>query len=107
MEGFFDDGADFATGFTRDRFEKLCEDLFQHLLEPVERVLRASKMDKSQIDEVVLVGDADARNPADPLGLLPREDTQHGCCPPRGGSCLRRGGPGRWVELRGWKTRVE
>merc|ERR1712127_752375 len=41
---------------TRARFEELCADLFRGTLEPVEKSLRDAKMDKSQIDELVLVG---------------------------------------------------
>ncbi len=41
---------------TRARFEELCNDLFRSTLEPVEKVLRDSKVDKRQINEIVLVG---------------------------------------------------
>merc|ERR1712062_353888 len=41
---------------TRARFEELCSDLFKGTLEPVEKALRDSKLDKSSIDEIVLVG---------------------------------------------------
>jgi L1 cell adhesion molecule like protein len=50
------DGLDFATKITRARFEELCADLFRSTLEPVESALRDAKLDKSRIDEVVLVG---------------------------------------------------
>ncbi|EGT36488.1 hypothetical protein CAEBREN_14120 [Caenorhabditis brenneri] len=50
------DGADFYSKITRARFEELCADLFRKTLEPVEKSLRDAKMDKSKIDEVVLVG---------------------------------------------------
>ncbi|KAH3676010.1 hypothetical protein WICMUC_002306 [Wickerhamomyces mucosus] len=50
------EGIDFYTSLTRARFEELCADLFRSTLEPVERVLRDSKLDKSQVDEIVLVG---------------------------------------------------
>jgi heat shock 70kDa protein 1/2/6/8 len=50
------DGVDFYTSITRARFEELCSDLFRGTLDPVERALRDAKMDKSTIDEVVLVG---------------------------------------------------
>lgn len=50
------EGIDFYTSITRARFEELCTDLFRSTLEPVEKVLRDSKLDKSQIDEIVLVG---------------------------------------------------
>ena len=50
------EGIDFYTSITRARFEELCADLFRSTLEPVEKVLADSKLDKSQIDEIVLVG---------------------------------------------------
>ncbi|CAI4060426.1 Hsp70 family chaperone SSA4 SKDI_05G1830 [Saccharomyces kudriavzevii IFO 1802] len=50
------EGVDFYTSITRARFEELCADLFRSTLEPVEKVLADSKLDKSQIDEIVLVG---------------------------------------------------
>jgi L1 cell adhesion molecule like protein len=50
------DGIDFTTTITRAKFENLCENLFQKTMVPVEQVLRDSKLSKSQIDEIVLVG---------------------------------------------------
>ena len=50
------DGVDFATTITRAKFENLCESLFQKTMAPVEQVLRDSKLSKSQIDDIVLVG---------------------------------------------------
>ena len=50
------EGIDFYTSITRARFEDLCADLFRGTLDPVEKSLRDAKMDKGQIDEVVLVG---------------------------------------------------
>ena len=49
-------GTDFYSKVTRARFEELCIDLFRSCLEPVEKALRDAKLDKSQIDEIVLVG---------------------------------------------------
>ncbi|KAL2845462.1 heat shock protein 70 family [Aspergillus pseudoustus] len=49
-------GEDFYTSITRARFEELCQDLFRGTMEPVERVLRDSKIDKASVHEVVLVG---------------------------------------------------
>merc|ERR1712228_183346 len=40
----------------RARFEELCSDLFKGTLEPVEKALRDAKLDKSSIDDIVLVG---------------------------------------------------
>jgi len=50
------EGIDFYTSITRARFEELCQDLFRSTIEPVEKVLRDSKIDKSKVDEIVLVG---------------------------------------------------
>lgn len=50
------DGVDFYTNITRAKFEELCNDLFKKTLNPVQKVLEDSKLDKSQIDEVILVG---------------------------------------------------
>lgn len=50
------EGIDYYTSITRARFEELCADLFRSTLEPVEKVLRDSKLSKSDVDEVVLVG---------------------------------------------------
>jgi len=50
------DGIDFFTSITRAKFESICMNLFQKCIDPVQRVLTDSKMSKSQIDEIVLVG---------------------------------------------------
>merc|ERR1719389_1606843 len=50
------EGIDFYTSITKARFEELCSDLFRGTLEPVEKALRDAKMDKSSIDDIVLVG---------------------------------------------------
>jgi len=50
------EGIDFYTTITRARFEELCGDLFRSTLQPVERVLTDSKIDKGSVHEVVLVG---------------------------------------------------
>ena len=50
------DGIDFYTSVTRARFEELCADLFRGTLDPVEKSLRDAKLDKGQIQEIVLVG---------------------------------------------------
>merc|ERR1711874_343439 len=50
------EGVDFYSSITRARFEELCSDLFRGTLEPVEKALRDAKMDKSGIDDIVLVG---------------------------------------------------
>ncbi|CAG8526404.1 13634_t:CDS:2 [Cetraspora pellucida] len=50
------EGIDFYTSLTRARFEELNQDLFRSTMEPVEKVLRDSKIDKAQVNEIVLVG---------------------------------------------------
>lgn len=50
------DGIDFRAQISRARFEELCADLFRACLIPVEKVLVDSKISKSQVDEIVLVG---------------------------------------------------
>lgn len=50
------EGTDFYTSITRARFEELCADLFRATLDPVEKALRDSKLDKGSIHEIVLVG---------------------------------------------------
>ena len=50
------EGIDFYSSITRARFEELCADLFRGTLDPVEKALRDAKMDKSSINDVVLVG---------------------------------------------------
>jgi len=50
------EGVDFYTSITRARFEELCQDLFRGTMEPVEKVLRDSKIDKQSVNEIVLVG---------------------------------------------------
>ena len=52
------EGIDFCTlhFITRAKFEELCSDLFKRTLDPVEKALKDAKMDKSSINEIVLVG---------------------------------------------------
>jgi len=50
------EGIDFYTSVTRARFEELNQDLFRSCLQPVEKVLRDSKIDKRSVDDIVLVG---------------------------------------------------
>merc|ERR1712158_264326 len=50
------EGIDFYTSITRARFEELCADLFRGTMDPVEKSLRDAKMDKSSINDIVLVG---------------------------------------------------
>ena len=50
------EGVDFYTSLTHARFKELCQDLFWSTLEPVEKVLRDSTIDKLNMLEIVLVG---------------------------------------------------
>jgi len=50
------DGVDFYTSITRAKFESICDDLFKSCIDPIDTLLAEAKMDKSNIDEIVLVG---------------------------------------------------
>lgn len=50
------EGIDFFSKISRARFEELNADLFRNTLEPVEKALKDAKMDKSSINDIVLVG---------------------------------------------------
>lgn len=50
------EGIDYYSSITRAKFEELCIDLFRGTLEPVEKVLRDSKIPKADVDDIVLVG---------------------------------------------------
>ena len=50
------EGIDYSSSITRSKFEELCRDDFKETIEPVERVLRDGDIDKSAVDEIVLVG---------------------------------------------------
>merc|ERR1711991_1145969 len=50
------EGIDFNSTITRARFEDLNMDYFRKCMDPVEKVLRDSKLSKSQVHEIVLVG---------------------------------------------------
>ncbi len=55
VESLFD-GSDLCETLTRAKFEELCNDLFQKAMEPVSQVLKDAKIDRSKVDEIVLVG---------------------------------------------------
>merc|ERR1712144_62903 len=50
------EGCDFNTSITRARFEDLNSKAFNGTLDPVAQVLKDAKIDKSKVDEIVLVG---------------------------------------------------
>jgi endoplasmic reticulum chaperone BiP len=52
----FNGGKDFSETLTRAKFEELNVDLFKSTIDPVKKVLQDSGLDKTQIDQIVLVG---------------------------------------------------
>lgn len=50
------EGQDFQTTITRAKFESLAEALVKRCMDPIEQVLRDSKMSKDQVHEIVMVG---------------------------------------------------
>jgi heat shock protein 1/8 len=50
------EGRDLRCKVTRQKFEELCQDLFRSVLDPIERVLRDGKRDKSAVHEVIVIG---------------------------------------------------
>jgi heat shock 70kDa protein 1/2/6/8 len=50
------EGIDFYTKITRARFEELNIDLFKRTIDPVDQALKDAKLNKHQINEIVLVG---------------------------------------------------
>ena len=55
IESLFD-GIDFSEPLTRARFEELNNDLFRKTMGPVKKAMDDAGLQKSQIDEIVLVG---------------------------------------------------
>jgi len=52
----FDENINFLSKITRAEFEEMNEDLFRSTLDLIENALRGARMDKSSINEIVLVG---------------------------------------------------
>lgn len=50
------DGVDYSVNITRAKFEELCIDLLRKTIDPITQVLADAKLDKSKINEIVLVG---------------------------------------------------
>jgi len=50
------DGTDVTVCITRARFDELCTGLFQSTLELVEKALNDARMERSSIDDIILVG---------------------------------------------------
>jgi len=55
IESFFQ-GKDFSETLTRAKFEELNIDLFKKTIKPVEQVLKDAKVNKADVDDIVLVG---------------------------------------------------
>ena len=49
-------GKDLYLKLTRAKFEKLCKDIFEKCKEPIDEVLKDSKCQRKNVDEIVLVG---------------------------------------------------
>ena len=49
-------GKDLYLKLTRAKFEKLCKDIFEKCKEPIDEVLKDSKCQRQNVDEIVLVG---------------------------------------------------
>lgn len=47
---------DLTLSLTRAKFESLCLSLFRRTIDPIDDALRTARLDKTQIDEVILVG---------------------------------------------------
>ena len=47
---------DFYATVTRQNFEELCESLFFKAMGPLQSVLQDAGLDRSKVDEIVLVG---------------------------------------------------
>ena len=50
------EGIDYYTSITRAKFESLCDDLFRSCIRPIDKLLADAKLDKSRINEIVMVG---------------------------------------------------
>jgi len=50
------DGEDFNSQITRARFEDINNKAFQGTIQPVEQVIKDAQIEKSKVDEIVLVG---------------------------------------------------
>ena len=55
LDGLFE-GIDYSGKISRARFESLCSDIFNRIMAPVETCLKDSKISKSEVHEIVMVG---------------------------------------------------
>ena len=51
------EGTDFTCTISRAKFDTLCLDLFQKLMDPLDRAMKDAKMSKTDIHEIILIGD--------------------------------------------------
>ena len=49
-------GEDFQLDIKRETYENLCKDLFEKCLVKIDEALKLAKLEKNDIDEIVLVG---------------------------------------------------
>ena len=50
VDGLFD------SSLTREKFDEICQPIWDKILKPIEEVLKKAGLDKSQITKVILVG---------------------------------------------------
>ena len=50
------EGHDFQLTLTRAKFESLCDPFFKRTIAPLDGLIRDAKLDKGQIDEIIMVG---------------------------------------------------
>ena len=50
------EGVDYQTTITRAKFEQLCDSVFKRTIAPLDQLLKDAKMDKGEINEIVMVG---------------------------------------------------
>ena len=54
---------DFQLVINRITYENLCEDLFEKCFVKIDEALKLSKLEKNDIDEIILVGGGSSRTP--------------------------------------------
>lgn len=55
LDSFYN-SIDLNIQISRAKYEELCEDIFNECMKPIDKVLKDAKLDKSKIDDIVLVG---------------------------------------------------
>ena len=56
IDNFFGDNENFVTSVIRADFEYLCDDLFQKTIKILDETLKKAKLNKNNIDDIILVG---------------------------------------------------